>query len=131
MIIGIQRRKIEDRIVASYDAVNFSDKTCAWIDSDTFEDFIFSFFELRRYYEKSTDTAVGLETLRVYMDGLRALQAAAKNRTLSIDRRERSQRLMYELTYQVEAVMYEVDRNRQDMEADDSLSGSGGVPTLS
>lgn len=131
MNLGIQRRKIEDRIVAAYNAVNFNAKRAAWVNSDTFEDFVFSFFDLRRYYEKSDDTAVGLEAMRVYMDGLRALQAAAEDRKLSIERRESAQRLISELNLQMEAVLYEVDRNRQEYgSSDDDTSGGGGVPMM-
>lgn len=127
MNLGIKRRKIEDKIIAQYEAVDWDANGAAWVDSTTFEDFVFSFFELRRYYETSDDVAVGLETLRVYMDGLRALQAVAMNRDMSIDRQESAQRLIYELNQQVEAVMYEVDRNRQDA---DGGSGGGGVPMM-
>jgi hypothetical protein len=130
MNLGIKRRKIEDRIIAHFEAVEF-DTQGRWIEGKPFEDFIFSFFELRRYYETSDDVAVGLETLRVYMDGLRALQGATQNRKLSIDRRESAERLIYELNHQVEAVMYEVDRNRQDGGATSSEGGAGGVPVLS
>lgn len=129
MNIGIQRRKIEDKITASYEAVNFNAKNSAWVGSDVFEDYIFSFFELRKYYERSGDTTIGLETFRVYMAGLRMLKEVAANRKLSIDRRESAQRLIYELNYQVEAVMYEVDQNRQ-ASGDDSAP-SGGMPVLS
>ncbi|MEL6148345.1 MAG: hypothetical protein AAGK74_04585 [Chloroflexota bacterium] len=135
MNLGIKRRKIEDQIVAAYEKVNFDAKKGAWVDSDTFEDFVFSFFDLRKYYEKSDDTAVGLEALRVYMDGLRALQAAAANRKLSIERRESAGRLIYELNHQMEAVMYEVERNRQEAgeppQSGGNDSPSGGVPVLS
>ena len=132
MIIGIKRRKIEDRIAAQYDAVDWQAKKSAWVRSEAFENFVFSFFELRRYYELSDDTMVGLETLRVYMDGLNALKAVVADRTLSIDRQEVASRLIYELNYQVEAVMYEVDQNRQQAgKRDDGASGKGGVPVLS
>jgi hypothetical protein len=134
MNLGIKRRKIEDQIVAAYEKVNFKAQKGAWVDSDTFEDFVFSFFDLRKYYEKSDDTAVGLDALRVYMDGLRALQDATADRQLSIDRRESAGRLIYELNNQMEAVMYEVDRNRQEagkpQQRKDDDSPSGGVPVL-
>lgn len=128
MNIGIERRKIEDRITAHYDAVNFDVKHAAWVDSDKFEDFVFSFFELRKYYENSDDVTVGLEAIRVYMDGLRALQAAAQDRQLKIERRESAERLIYELNYQMEAVMYELDRNRQESPPQTGSDGNGGVP---
>ncbi len=127
MNLGIKRRKIEDKIIAQYEAVDWNTGNTDWVDSTTFEDFVFSFFELRRYYETSDDVAVGLETLRVYMDGLRALQTVAMRRDVPIDRQESAQRLIYELNQQLEAVMYEVDRNRQDA-GDVSTSGDGGVP---
>ncbi len=130
MNLGIKRRKIEDQIVEQYEAVNWDAKKSAWVESETFEDFIFAFFDLRRYYEKSDDTAVGLEAIRVYMDGLRALQAVADNRDLSIDRREAAGRLIYELNNQMEMVMYELDQNRQAMErsASDDDTPHGGIP---
>ncbi len=133
MNIGIKRRKIEDKIVASYNAVNFNAKNSAWVDSDVFEDFIFSFFDLRKYYENSDDTTIGTETLRVYMEGLRALQTATENRRLKVDRRDSAARLIYELNYQVEAVMYEVDQNRQAGNPptnSDNSDSSGGMPVL-
>ncbi len=133
MNLGIERRKIEDKIVTCYSAINFDVKKHAWVDGKPLEDFIFSFFELRKYYENSDDTAVGLDTFRVYMAGLRSLQTAAAERAISIDRRETAERLIYELNYQVEAVMYELDQNRQRAEAQDAQDstdsdGSGGVP---
>jgi len=133
MILGIKRRKIEDQIVAQYEAVDWDAKKSAWIESEKFEDFIFAFFDLRKYYEKSKDTTVGLEAIRVYMDGVRALQAAAENRKLSLDRRDAANRLIYELNHQVEAVMYELEQNRQalqraDEKRQDDQDGSGGVP---
>lgn len=134
MNLGLKRRKIEDTIVAHYNAVNFNVTRSAWVESDTFEDFIFSFFELRRYYETSSDTTVGLEALRVYMDALRALQAAVEDRKLSLDRRDVAGRLIYELNYQMEAVMYEIERNRQNGDDEDSSirrdDHGGGLPIL-
>jgi hypothetical protein len=127
MNLGIKRRKIEDKITEQYQAVNWGASRAAWVDSDTFEDFVFSFFDLRRYYETSDDVAVGLEILRVYMDGLRALQAAAQDRSLPLARRESAQRLIYELNQQVEAVMYEVDQNRQQPPANSQDDNGGGV----
>lgn len=135
MNLGIERRKIEDRILAHYDAVNFDAKNAAWVDSDMFEDFVFSFFDLRKYYENSDDVTVGLEALRVYMDGLRALQAAVQNRSLSIERRDSAGRLIYELNYQMDAVMVELDRNRQAQGTPPSGNGDGngdgGIPIMS
>jgi len=132
MNLGIQRRKIEDKVADCYSAVEWDAKAAAWVDSETFERFVFSFFELRRYYEQSDDLAVGLEILRLYTDAMRALQAASKNRELPLDRRESAERLIYELNYQVEAVMYEVDRNRQEANRDDGGAGKGdgGVPVV-
>lgn len=129
MNLGIKRRKIEDKIMAHYEAVNWDAARAAWVDSAPFEDFVFSFFELRRYYETSDDLAVGLDTLRVYMAALRALQAVAMSREVGVDRQESAQRLIYELNRQVEAVMYEVDRNRQDAGGPPD-AGSGGVPLM-
>lgn len=66
----------------------------------------------------------------MYMDGLRALQAAAVERKFSLDRRESAQRLIYELNYQVEAVMYELDRNRQEQNQHpptQNTDGNGGI----
>jgi len=137
MNLGIKRRKIEDKITAHYEAVDWGAKDGAWVEGTTFEDFVFSFFELRRYYELSDDVAVGLETLRVYMDGLRALQAVAMRRDVSIDRQETAKRMIYELNHQVEAVMYEVDRNRQDGggvpgpgDGSSTNGGNGGIPVM-
>jgi hypothetical protein len=130
MNLGIKRRKIEDKITACYEAVGFNAQKQAWVDSDAFEDFVFSYFELRRYYELSDDTTVGLEPIRVYMDAQRALKQAAADRKIGVDRRERAERLIYELTLQVEAVMYELDQNRQQAERD-AGNGDGGIPILS
>jgi hypothetical protein len=131
MNLGIKRRKIEDRVAEHYAAVDWDAENAAWVDSEAFESFVFSFFELRRYYETSDDLAVGLETLRIYMDAARALQAAARNRALTIERRESAERLIYELNYQVEAVMYEVERNRQTANRDDtSNNGGGGIRVM-
>ncbi len=131
MNIGIKRRKIEDNIVAAFNKVDFGAKQAAWVESDTFEDFVFSFFDLRRYYELGDDTTVGLEAVRVYMDGLRALQAVRQDRKVSIDTQESAGRLIYELNYQMEAVMYEVDRNRQENSTPDGPPSPGGNVPIS
>ncbi|MEO0564046.1 MAG: hypothetical protein AAF125_18220, partial [Chloroflexota bacterium] len=86
MNLGIKRRKIEDRIVDHFTAVDFKATDGKWVDSKTFEDFVFSFFELRRYYETSDDVALGLDTIRIYTAAARMLQAAAADRALSIAR---------------------------------------------
>jgi hypothetical protein len=99
----------------------------AWVESQTFEDFIFAFFDLRRYYETGDDTAIGLEMLRLYMDGIRALQAAAQDTKLTLDRREAAQRLIYELHAQVEAVLYEVERNRQEQTSQDAPPSDASI----
>ncbi|MEO1289202.1 MAG: hypothetical protein AAFV93_15670 [Chloroflexota bacterium] len=67
-IVGKCRRKIEDQIAAQFRKVDFKQKHHAYLEDDVFWDFVFSWYELVKYYETVRDTALGAHMLDLYRE---------------------------------------------------------------
>jgi hypothetical protein len=109
--IGIKRRRIEDRIMAHYDQVDFTVKQRAWLEDARFWDFVFSWYELAKYYDDSTDTAIGAGMLDLYMHCADVLRAAAQDRSLTERRRDKAADALYQINYYVNQIMLSAHRN--------------------
>lgn len=120
---GTQRRQIEDAIVAHYEKVNFQQKKHAYLEDETFWDFVFSWYELVHYYENHQDTAIGAHMLELYAHCGRMFKSAAQDRALRERRRDKAADALYQMTYYVNRMLHQAERNGIEAESD-SPSGS-------
>lgn len=108
---GIKRRAIEDKIIAHFYDVNFDQKKHRWLEDKVFWDFVFSWFELVKYYERSKDTAIGANMLDLYAACVSRFQEAARDRNIRERRRDKAADAMYQINYYMNQLMIEVERN--------------------
>lgn len=108
---GQQRRKIEDSIVARFRAVDFRQARHAYLEDDAFWDFVFSWYELVRYYELSNDTAIGAHMLDLYAQCGQKFRQAAQDAQVRERRRDKAADAIYQLTYYVDRLIKQAERN--------------------
>lgn len=114
---GVQRRRIEDSIVERFRQVDFNQKKHAYLEEDHFWDFVFSWYELARYYELSGDTAVGAHMLELFAQCGQKFREAATDRDLRERRRDKAADALYQITYYVNQMMTQVQRNAIEKES--------------
>lgn len=112
-ILGLRRRKIEDDIVSRYEKVNFEQNHCLWLEDKDFWDYVFSWYELAKYYDDTLDTAVGVHMLDLYMANVTLFRTAAVDRSLPERRRDKAADALYQINYYVNQMMNCVHRNSQ------------------
>lgn len=110
-IVGIQRQKLEDQIVARYEAIDFNQAQHAYLENESFWDFIFGWYELVRYYELSRDSTIGVHMLQLFTHCERRLRQAAHNRSLNERRRDRATDAIHQMTYYVNRMIEQAQRN--------------------
>lgn len=115
--VGKQRREIEDSIVARFDVVNFKQKKHAYLEDEVFWDFVFSWYELVRYYEFSQDATVGAHMLDLYTQCVQVFRAAASDRKLRERRRDKAADAIYQMTYYVDRLLKQAERNGIERES--------------
>lgn len=108
---GKQRRQIEDEIVARFHKVDFKQKDHAYLEDDAFWDYVFSWYELVRYYELSDDTAIGAHMLDLYAQCGQQFKQAASDSRLRERRRDKAADAIYQITYYVDRLIKQAERN--------------------
>lgn len=117
-IVGKKRRQLEDRIVAQFDKVDFKQKKHAYLEDDAFWDFVFGWYELVKYYERVRDTAIGAHMLDLYRQCGQVFQAAAQDMSLPERRRDKAADALYQMTYYVDRMIRQAQRNGVEKAAD-------------
>lgn len=112
--IGIKRRKIEDQIVLNFEKVNFNQKKRAWLEDKVFWDYIFSWYDLAKYYDESSDTAIGAHMLELYMHCVNLFREAAQDGSINERRRDKAADALYQINYYVNQIMVYVHRNSHE-----------------
>ena len=116
---GVKRRQIEDAIVARYEQVDLQQPDHDYLEEDAFWDFVFSWYELVRYYELHRDTVVGAHMLDLFARCGHIFRAAATDRRLRERQRDKAADALYQMTYYVNQMLVQVERN--GLEADDEV----------
>lgn len=111
---GRERRQIEDKIMARFHQVDFNVKHHAYLEDDTFWDFVFSWYELVKYYEDSGDNTLGAHMLQLFADCTLLFRRAASDGRLSERRRDKAADALYQITYYVNQMAIQVRRNGLD-----------------
>lgn len=119
--LGIRRKKIEDRIIAQYQAVNFKQRDHGWVEDETFWDYVFAWHELVKYYEDSDDTTVGVVMLDLYQASIARLHSAATDQKTRERRRDRAAEGIRQMNYWLEDITRHVQRNA--LPPDDDAAG--------
>lgn len=99
--LGLKRRKIEDVIVANFQRVNLQQKDRAWLEDQVFWDFIFSWYDLAKYYEDHQDTTLGAHIIELYMACVQMLRESAQDTRLKERRRDKAADALYQINYYV------------------------------
>jgi hypothetical protein len=119
--VGRRRRQIEDSIVARFRTVDFTVKHHAYLEDEKFWDFVFSWYELVKYYEDSGDNTLGAHMLQLFADCSHLFRQAASDARLTERRRDKAADALYQITYYVNQMAIQVRRN--GMEQEDSTLG--------
>lgn len=117
-VIGKQRRAIEDEIVANFRKVDFYQHKHAYLEDDVFWDFVFSWYQLVKYYEATTDTAIGAHMLELYQQCRLKFHEAATDNTLKERRRDKANDAIYQMTYYLDRMIRQAERNGIENERD-------------
>ncbi|MGB7339336.1 MAG: hypothetical protein WBC91_10630 [Phototrophicaceae bacterium] len=117
-IVGKRRRKIEDAIVAQFRKVNFKQKHHAYLEDEDFWDFVFSWYQLVKYYEDVRDTAIGAHMLDLYRECRQVFHGAATDKQLHERRRDKAADAIYQMTYYVDRFLKQAERNGIEKEAE-------------
>jgi hypothetical protein len=110
-IIGIQRHKIEDRIGERFDAIDFDQPKHEYLENEGFWDFVFSWYEIVRYYELSRDATIGAHMLTLFEHCRRMLYRAAQDRNVPQRRRSKANDALHQITYYVDRMITQAERN--------------------
>jgi hypothetical protein len=110
--LGLKRRQIEDAIVEKFRKVDFRKKQHGWLEDEVFWNFVFSWYDLAKYYEDhQDDTAIGAHMIDLYMDCVKRFQEAATDRSIRERRRDKAADALYQINYYVNQMMLNVNRN--------------------
>ncbi|MCS6836735.1 MAG: hypothetical protein NZ750_12055 [Anaerolineae bacterium] len=109
-IVGAQRRKIEDAIMARFKAIRF-DAQHTYLEDEQFWDFIFSWYELAHYYEQSGDNTLGAHMLELYQACVERFKQSAQDKRLSERRRDKAADAIYQISYYVNQMTFQARRN--------------------
>lgn len=109
--LGIRRKKIEDRIIAQYQAVNFKQRDHAWVEDERFWDYVFAWHELVKYYEDTDDTTVGVVMLELYQASIALLHSVATDKKIKERRRDRAAEGIRQMNYWLEDITHHVQHN--------------------
>jgi hypothetical protein len=120
---GTKRRRIEDRIVEQFRQVDFRQRQHRYLEDDDFWDFVFSWYDLVRYYEVSRDHAIGAHMLELFAQCRVKFHQAATDRSLNDERRSKATEAIRQITYYVDRMLKEAGRNSQQPD-DDAPHGS-------
>ena len=115
-IVGKRRREIEDKIVGQFRRINFKQKHHSYLDDDDFWDFVFSWYELVKYYDDVRDSTIGAHMLDLYKECRQHFQSVILNRKLSERRRDKASNALYQMTYYVDRIIRQAERNGIEIE---------------
>lgn len=115
-IVGKERRRIEDSIVARFNSIDFNQRKHAYLEQEDFWDFVFSWYELYRYYELSEDTTIGAHMLELFTYCGTRFKEAAHDRKLKERRRDKAADALYQITYYVNKIIIQAERNGLEKE---------------
>lgn len=100
--------------MARFHQVDFTVKHHAYLEDETFWDFVFSWYELVKYYEDSGDNTLGVHMLQLFADCTQLFRQAATDARLSERRRDKAADALYQITYYVNQMTMQVRRNGLD-----------------
>jgi hypothetical protein len=115
-VLGAQRRRIEDAIVDRFRGVTFDQKAHTYLEDERFWDFVFSWYELVRYYEESGDNTIGAHMLELFAECSTLFRRAASDARLTERRRDKAADALYQMTYYVNQLAAQVRRNGLERE---------------
>ncbi len=113
-----RRRRIEDDIVAEFDKVDFNRKKHRYLEDDQFWDYIFSWYQLVKFYEDTEDTAIGQHMLQLYSECVTLFETALHDKRIHERRKDKAHVAIYQLGYYLQLIMGHVRRNSVEAESD-------------
>lgn len=110
-VVGKKRRQIEDRILKQFYRINFKKKKHAYLEEDQFEDFVFSWYDLVKYYEESEDTAIGASMVDLYKVCQQIFHRASQDKSIRERQRDKASDAMYQISYYFNQMILQAERN--------------------
>ena len=90
----------------------------AYLEDEDFWDFVFSWYQLVKYYEDVRDTAIGAHMLDLYRECRQVFHGAATDKQLHERRRDKAADAIYQMTYYVDRFLKQAERNGIEKEAE-------------
>lgn len=106
-----KRRKIEDDIIACFERVNFDQRKHAYLEDEIFWDYIFSWYNLVKYYEDHFDTAIGQNMIQLYRACIEKFAQAIHDESLHERRRDRAHIAIYQLNFYMTQIVASLERH--------------------
>lgn len=110
-VVGKKRRAIEDRIIKQFYTIDFKQAQHAYLEESKFEDFVFSWYDLVKYYEDSEDTAIGANMVELYQACHQIFQIAAQDVSIRERRRDKANDALYQISYYFNRMILQAERN--------------------
>ncbi len=109
-----RRRKIEDTIITEFNKVDFKVKKHRYLENDQFWDYIFTWYQLVKFYEDTEDTAIGQNMLQLYTECVELFKLALDDKRLHERRKDKAHMAIYQLNYYLQLIMGHIRRNGLD-----------------
>lgn len=110
-MVGRERRRIEDSIMERFQQVRFQQPQQAYLEDEALWDFVFSWYELVKYYEDSGDNTLGAHLLDLFAECSQRFRSAAGDSRLPERRRDKAADALYQITYHMNQIALQVQRN--------------------
>ncbi len=102
---NISRAELEKRIVALGEAVDLTKPNSGWLEDDNFRAFLDAWNSLKQFYGEHTDTIIGIEVLREYVDYARLLRRMLSDDNLSKEIRQKARDALEGLEYYIDEII--------------------------
>lgn len=106
---GLQRRQIEERLIALARSVDTHD--ARWLDGQAFADFFNGWRSLAQYYEWSRDTSIDAHILKLYMRFAVNLRGVIEDERTMQRQRQKAKSALHDLNAQLDGVFRQIERN--------------------
>jgi hypothetical protein len=109
------RAELEQRILASFDAIDLDKENGGWINDKSYQDFSNAWLDLLRYYEQTQDPVMSIAVLDTYLMQTEFLRAIFDRAEIDLERRGKVKRALMSLEIKMMKIRQSViDYNPED-----------------
>jgi hypothetical protein len=103
-----KRAEIEQRILESFDAIDFEGPNVGWIKEKPFQNFSQAWWDLQHYYQETQDPVMSIAVLATYLDQTEILRHIRDKNELGEEQRILVLKTLWNLGYKMEAIQQAV-----------------------